>query len=88
MISASQFVNDDGSTVVHFPVLQKNSYLNLFINGIIQEGKSYVVEPNALTINAQGGAIYARTPITIEVVRFTVEYNSENTVEANRLISL
>jgi hypothetical protein len=60
-----------------FSGLGPNSFNNLFINGILQEGNVYNASPNTLTLNPQSGTMYSGTPITLETVQFIaqVSYN-------------
>lgn len=72
-ISSNQFIDDSGETVNAFSDIGKEGYVNLFINGVLQEGGMYRVKPNALTIAAAGQNITAGTPIIIESVGFTAK---------------
>lgn len=72
IIYAYMFSDDEGNRVTQFPSIGPNGYVNLFINGILQEGNGYSVNVNALTIKGIGGTIYAGTPIIIEVVKFFI----------------
>nr|WP_267893114.1 DUF4183 domain-containing protein [Brevibacillus laterosporus] len=72
---ATQFTNDLGNLSTGFIGLGQNSYNNLYINGILQEGSLYVVNPNALIINPKGSTIFLGSPIIVEIVHFTVQVN-------------
>jgi hypothetical protein len=72
-IPANQFTNDDGESVVEFTDSDQNSYVNLYINGIMQAGDSYRISTNALTIKADQDTIFAGTPIIIETVQSSVQ---------------
>jgi hypothetical protein len=69
-ISANLFTDDAGNLITNFSGLGPNSYNNLFINGILQEGNAYSVSPNTLTLNLQGNTVYSGTPITLETIQF------------------
>jgi hypothetical protein len=72
-IPANQFINDSGNPVTSFPDLDHSSYLNLYINGILQEGGLYRLSTDALTIAPTGDSIYAGTSIIIETVQFSLQ---------------
>lgn len=72
-IPAASFTTDDGGPAAGFEGLGPNGYADLYINGILQPGGLYGVEPAALTIDAGGGAIYAGTPIILAVVQWTAK---------------
>jgi hypothetical protein len=69
-LHANQFVDDHGERVARFAYFGRRGYVNLFINGALQEGKLYQVKPDALTIIPTGQTIYKGTPIIIESVGF------------------
>ncbi|MBT2764419.1 DUF4183 domain-containing protein [Paenibacillus sp. ISL-20] len=54
--------------VADFSAFDLNSFNNLYINGILQPGNSYDVNPTSLLFPAQSTTIYAGTPIVLEVV--------------------
>lgn len=70
-IPASFFTNDLGAPVADFSALDPNSFNNLYINGILQPGNSYDVNPTSLLFPAQSTIIYAGTPIVLEAVQLT-----------------
>jgi hypothetical protein len=74
---ANLFTDDSGNMISVFSGLGPNSFNNLFINGILQEGNVYNASPNTLTLNPQSGTMYSGTPITLETVQFIaqVSYN-------------
>jgi hypothetical protein len=67
---ANLFTDDAGNIVPVFSGLGPNSFNNLFINGILQEGNAYSVSPNTLNLNPQGSTIYSGTPIILETIQF------------------
>ncbi|MGG4346533.1 DUF4183 domain-containing protein, partial [Paenibacillus lautus] len=70
-IPASFFTNDLGAPVADFSALDPNSFNNLYINGILQPGNSYDVNPTSLLFPSQSTTIYAGTPIVLEAVQLT-----------------
>ncbi|WP_049682498.1 DUF4183 domain-containing protein [Peribacillus loiseleuriae] len=73
-ISSNQFTNDNGELATGF-LTGQNSYVNLFLNGILQPGNSYLINEKALTIIPNGGTIYEGSSIILEIVMF---YNQED----------
>ncbi|WP_412674832.1 DUF4183 domain-containing protein [Aneurinibacillus thermoaerophilus] len=73
VISATQFTNDNGGPISEFTNLGQNSYSNLYINGILQEGSLYSVSTSALTINPDGSTIFSGTSIILEIVQFSAQ---------------
>ncbi|WP_152968245.1 DUF4183 domain-containing protein, partial [Aneurinibacillus migulanus] len=73
VILATEFTGDSGGPISEFTNLGQNSYSNLYINGILQEGSIYSVNPNALTINLNGSTIFAGEPIILEIVQFSAQ---------------
>ncbi|MFC5648653.1 DUF4183 domain-containing protein [Paenibacillus solisilvae] len=71
--SANLFIDDAGNIISVFSGLGPNSFNNLFINGILQEGNVYSISPNTLTLNPQGSTIYSGTPITLETIQFIAQ---------------
>jgi hypothetical protein len=69
-IPANLFTDDAGNAIAVFPSLGSNSYTNLFINGILQEGNVYSIVPIALNFTPQGNIIYAGSPIILEILQF------------------
>jgi hypothetical protein len=72
-IPANQFTNDDNEPIVGFTDINQNSFANLYINGIMQMGESYRVNPSALTILDNNNTIFAGTPIILETVQLSVQ---------------
>ncbi|WP_084786580.1 DUF4183 domain-containing protein [Bacillus tuaregi] len=78
VIPAYQFINDAGKSIKKFPYKGKSKYSNLYINGIMQEGKAYKIKKKKLMIKNIGGTIYAGTPIVIEIVEFRLGYRDRS----------
>ncbi|MGF6355219.1 hypothetical protein ABIE27_003133 [Paenibacillus sp. 4624] len=70
-VSASEFVNDEGGSISQFVGIGMTSYYNLYINGIVQPGNSYVLTADGLFIPSQSGVLFAETPVIIEIVQLT-----------------
>lgn len=69
-INANLFWDDNGNQVTAFTIFQPNGYVNLFINGVMQEGGIYTITPASLVLNADNATIYRGTPIIIESLGF------------------
>lgn len=74
-IPSTLFYDDNENEVDEFTIFSPNGYVNLYINGVIQEGGFYQVNSNALTINPANGVIRAGTPIIVESLGFTMTTN-------------
>ncbi|WP_186672802.1 DUF4183 domain-containing protein [Sporosarcina sp. BP05] len=72
-IPSNLFYNDDGSPTTEFMIFNPNGYVNLYINGVMQEGGMYSVNANSLIINPTPGIIRAGTAIIIESLGFSSE---------------
>ncbi|WP_213621671.1 DUF4183 domain-containing protein [Paenibacillus sp. J53TS2] len=72
-IPANQFTDDEGSPPLAFAGTGAGSYANLFINGMLQEGRLYTVEPVVLTLELGQDMIVAGTPIILENVQITAQ---------------
>jgi hypothetical protein len=70
-ISVNLFINDSGDPTAKFTIFSPNGYVNLYINGVMQEGNLYEVHTNYLTIIPTDSTISAGTPIIIESVGFS-----------------
>ncbi|MBS4209008.1 DUF4183 domain-containing protein [Bacillus sp. FJAT-50079] len=70
---ANFFTNDRGEQVDEFTTFSPNGYVNLFINGVMQEGSLYVVGRNFLSIHPVEQSITAGTPIIVESIGFTAK---------------
>lgn len=67
-----QFADDTGETAVKFMDFGQEGYFNLYVNGVLQEGKLYQASADALKIAATGQSIIKGTPIILESVGFHV----------------
>nr|WP_285854523.1 DUF4183 domain-containing protein [Paenibacillus elgii] len=76
VIPANQFTNDHGLAATRFLNLGPNSYTNLFINGVLQEGRIYSVTAEALSINPGEDTIIEGTPIILEIVQTFAQVTS------------
>ncbi|MCK8488417.1 DUF4183 domain-containing protein [Paenibacillus sp. MBLB2552] len=72
-IPANQFTDDKGSQPLAFAGTGAGSYANLFINGMMQEGRLYTLAPESLTLELGQDMIVAGTPIILENVQITAQ---------------
>ncbi|WP_169081741.1 DUF4183 domain-containing protein [Paenibacillus sp. PL91] len=72
-IPADAFTNDEGAIVTEFSDIGQNSYSNLYINGILQEGSIYQLTENAVSIHFNNQTLFSGTPIIIEIVSFSAK---------------
>ncbi|WP_405155350.1 DUF4183 domain-containing protein [Paenibacillus sp. FSL K6-0108] len=70
-IPAGDFMNDEGGSATEFAGLGLTSFINLYINGIVQPGNSYDVSSDLLFFPAQSGVLFAGTPIIVEIIQLT-----------------
>jgi hypothetical protein len=75
-IPAYEFTNDEGTFITAFTDNGQNSYSNLYINGILQEGSLYSLNKSALTIDFNNQIIYSGTPIILEIIQFFAQVAS------------
>ncbi|WP_255414967.1 DUF4183 domain-containing protein [Cohnella sp. AR92] len=73
VLEASLFVGDNGEAVQEFSNINQEGYVNLFVNGIMQEGEMYHVDANGLLFAAADQQIAAGSTIIIESVGFKME---------------
>lgn len=73
VILANQFIDDRGESINKFSNFGKEGYLNLYINGVLQEGKIYHVHSDAVKLIATGQNILIGSPIILESVGFTTK---------------
>jgi restriction endonuclease S subunit len=73
IIPATLFINDAGNHITEFMVFEPNGYLNLYINGVMQEGNLYMLNSISLTFTPVGQTIFAGTPIIVESVGFATQ---------------
>lgn len=73
VIIANEFTNDAGEIVSSLLNVRLNSYSNLYINGMLQEGRIYSVNSQNLVIHSPGDTILAGTPIILENVSFKAQ---------------
>ncbi|MBO0602624.1 DUF4183 domain-containing protein [Sporosarcina sp. E16_3] len=70
-IPSNLFYNDDGGLTTEFMIFCPNGHVNLYINGVMQQGGMYRVNTNSLIINPTASKISASTPIVIESLGFS-----------------
>ena len=71
-----QFADDTGEQADRFTDFGQEGYFNLYVNGVLQEGKLFHANSDALSIVATGQSIIKGTPIILESVGFHVARNS------------
>ncbi|WP_168119888.1 DUF4183 domain-containing protein [Paenibacillus sp. HB172176] len=74
-LPSHHFNDDDGNKISSFPLVARNGYVNLFINGVMQEGGLYDINPEALELAATDQQIASGTTIILEFVRFAAKGN-------------
>lgn len=72
IIPVDQFQNDDGDSAAQFLEPQPNHSSNLYINGILQEGRLYEVTADSLILELGNDTVFAGTPIIVEQVRINL----------------
>ena len=72
-IAANEFTNDNGINPAMFEGVGPNAYTNIFINGVMQEGRLFTLRPNSLTLDLSRDTLLAGTPIIIENIRITAQ---------------
>lgn len=70
-LSATNFTDDTGNPVSAFTLYSPNGYVNLYVNGVMQQGNMYAVDNNTLTITPDGSTIAQGTPLVIESIGFS-----------------
>lgn len=76
VLPAQQFTDDDGAAVTHFPEETPNTYNHLFINGMLQEGRLFSINSQALTLRLEKDTVWAGTPVILEHVALKLEVGS------------
>ncbi|WP_430028720.1 NTTRR-F1 domain [Paenibacillus turicensis] len=73
-LPSTQFSNDSGQPTVIFEGLDQSHFINVYINGLMQEGRLSTINPTNLTLFLGDDDIIAiGTPITVEIVSFQIE---------------
>lgn len=72
-LPSTQFTNDSGQTTVIFEGLDQSHFINLYINGLMQEGQLSTIIPTTLTLFLGDDIIAMGTPITVEIVSFQIQ---------------
>jgi hypothetical protein len=72
-IPSKLFYKDNGNPTTEFIIFSPNGYVNLYINGVMQNGGLYSLNANSLIINPTAGTIRAGTSIIIESLGFSSE---------------
>lgn len=69
-VVAAEFTDDEGAKAAGFEGMGINGYSNIFINGVLQEGRLYSLTTTDLTLILEGDTVLAGSPITVENVEF------------------
>lgn len=72
-IPSTLFFDDHGYLITEFTLFSPNGYVNLYINGMIQESGILTITTNFLTFIPQQATIYSGTPIAIESLGFSAK---------------
>jgi len=72
VLHPGQFSDDAGEPASGFMDFGQDGYFNLYVNGVLQEGKLFKADADKLTIVATGQSILKGTPIILESVGFQV----------------
>ncbi|WP_059053255.1 DUF4183 domain-containing protein [Paenibacillus senegalimassiliensis] len=72
-IPANEFTNDNGNNPAIFDGVGPDSYSNIYINGMMQEGRLFTLQPNLLTLDLSQDTLLAGTPIIVENIRITAQ---------------
>ncbi|GIO93700.1 MULTISPECIES: DUF4183 domain-containing protein [Paenibacillus] len=73
IIPANQFTDDNGNAVSEIMEISQSGYANLYINGMMQEGRIFSVTPEALTLYSPGDVLLEGTPVILQVFQFNAE---------------
>lgn len=73
-----QFADDTGEPAAKFMDFGHEGYFNLYVNGVMQEGKLYQAHADKLTIAATGQSIIKGTPIILESIGFYLVRRKKN----------
>lgn len=83
ILSAERFTDDIGKPVKAFPQDSRSSYNNLFINGMLQEGRLYSLQDTAMTLDLGEDRIWAGTPVIVEHVELKLEVGCSGQIGYN-----
>ncbi|MFJ5713559.1 DUF4183 domain-containing protein [Neobacillus sp. NPDC093127] len=78
VIPSTLFSGDDGNLVKEFTIFNPNGYSNLYINGVMQEGKLYGISLDSISFRPVAQTIFAGTPIIVESVGFIWKQIGQN----------
>lgn len=73
IIPANQFTDDNGNAVSEIMEITPSGYSNLYINGMMQEGRIFSVTPEALTLYSPGDVLLEGTPVILQVFQFNAQ---------------
>jgi len=72
-IPVTQFTNDTGEAINQFIGMEANSIHNLYINGMMQEGRLFTINRNSLVLQLNEDTILAGTPIILEIIQISLQ---------------
>ncbi|SEK83953.1 DUF4183 domain-containing protein [Paenibacillus sp. OK003] len=72
-IPVTQFTNDTGDAIDQFIGMAPNSIHNLYINGVMQEGRLFTINRNSLVLQLNEDTILAGTPIILEIIQISLQ---------------
>jgi hypothetical protein len=72
-LPSTQFSNDSGQPTVIFEGLDQSHFINVYINGLMQEGQLSTIISTTLTLFLGDDIIAIGTPITVEIVSFQIQ---------------
>lgn len=72
VLPAGKFTDDSGEGTNSFQGVSPSGYSNLYLNGVMQEGRTFSIHPAALTLHLGPDMILVGTPVIIENVEFTI----------------
>ncbi|WP_017690392.1 DUF4183 domain-containing protein [Paenibacillus sp. PAMC 26794] len=72
-IPVTQFTNDTGEAIDQFIGMGTNSINNLYINGMMQEGRLFTINRNSLVLQLNEDTVLAGTPIILEIIQISLQ---------------
>ncbi|MGE6575735.1 DUF4183 domain-containing protein [Paenibacillus xylanexedens] len=72
-IPVTRFTNDTGEAIDQFIGMEANSIHNLYINGMMQEGRLFTINRNSLVLQLNQDTVLAGTPIILEIIQISLQ---------------
>ncbi|MBO1626038.1 DUF4183 domain-containing protein [Bacillus arachidis] len=76
-IPAASFADDSGTAVVNLPAVSANSYVNLYVNGVLQQAD--LITTLSTTQLVLGAALTEGQPVMLEFMNVTATSTSTST---------